>query len=214
MGILSAPFVAASGLKWAECGYSRALYAERGALTVTAFNFWWVLTRILPQCAAESTLLGVPCQYVGMALAGLPGAVTGLTYLLGTRPRPLAGVAAAHLTACFFFLPGMNERFLVYGVGAICAWAAADARARAPAVVLSLCQVVNLLHNALWVPESRWFAWVPHGFAAPLSWACAVAVAGVIGWCAWRVIRTPLAAGRDGAVRPGSGAMLACEQCR
>jgi len=188
LGLLAGPFIVSGGLRWVERGYSRGFHDAGSSLTVTAFNLWWLLTDLLPIRTVNDRLLGVACKPLALALTAALGGTAGLLYLRG-RERPLAGLATIYLVGCFFFLTGMNERFLVYGLCSLCAWAVAEPRVRAAAVLLSAAQVVNLLHNALWQPCSRWSGYLPTDLSAPLSWACAAAVAVVLARALWQFVR-------------------------
>ena len=109
-------------------------------------------------------LFGVTCKNLGMLAVALAGLVGCGLYLMG-RSRSWLGLATLHLLACFLFLTGLSERFLVFGAASAAAWAVFDSRVRNPSVLLCGLLVVNLLHNTFYQPTSRWAGLVPAGAA-------------------------------------------------
>ncbi len=180
--LLWAPFLAGSGWAALHNSYSRVFGSHTADTRTTAFNLWWLV--------ADLTGLAGPWASGKWAGLGLMAAldVFLLAAALRRRGGPLLvhAFCAAHLVGCFTLLTGMQARFLVYGLCSACLWAAAAPGLRAPAVVLSALQVINLSYNALWNPDSRWGSYIPPHVS---RWACDVSsllTLLVLGWLVWQ----------------------------
>jgi uncharacterized membrane protein len=180
--LFTVPFLATSGLQCIRAGYSRVGQGAQDPVTTTAFNLWWVLSQTTGVTLADDPLGGVPCKYIGLLTMAVVSGSAGLLYCFGRRARPMAGLASIHLTICFWALTGLSERFLVYGLVPLCVWAVSDRRLRLPALVLSVLQILNLLHNAMWQPKSRFSSTWLAGSRETISMAVAIAVMVVLCW--------------------------------
>jgi dolichyl-phosphate-mannose-protein mannosyltransferase len=149
VAVLTAPFLATTGLQWAERGYSRVFDANQTAVTVTGYNVWWLVREFAGVQTVDDRMFGMSAKRLGMVAAGLIGGAAGLVYVFGRRTRSPLGLMTIHLTGCFLFLTGMHERFLVYGAASAALWAAADRRAVPAAVLLGLAQLLNLPVNTV-----------------------------------------------------------------
>ncbi len=165
---LAAPFALSTGTAWLRAGYSRAATEGAVGVTSTAFNFWWVAHAAGIAAMDSDRVFGVTCKHFGMLVVAVVGGLAGLLYVVG-RPRSWVGLSTVYLLACFLFLTGLSERFLVFGAASAAAWAVFDRRVLIPASLLNCLLVVNLLHNCLHQPASRWGGFVTPEIADVVS---------------------------------------------
>jgi len=186
---LVSPFLLAAGWDWLRASYQRVFGTQSGAVTTTAFNLWWCASREFGLVAFDSdVVLGLTCKQLGMlSVAGVGGAA-GLLYAFGS-PRPVMGLASVHLLVCFLALTGQSERFLVLAAASVAAWAVTDRRLLGPALLLSSLQVINLMHNSLYQPKSRWFGLVPPGAARTVPLIAVTFTLAVLAWIIFAFLR-------------------------
>jgi len=147
--VLAAPFLLTSGFLWAERGYVRVFAENSNSVTVTGYNMWWVAHLATGIQLADERIFGITAKNLGLLCVAVLGIAGALALLRDQQNRSPLGLLTLHLAACFFFMTGMHERFLVYAVASAALWAAADPRALWAAALLGLAQLLNLPVNTV-----------------------------------------------------------------
>jgi hypothetical protein len=177
--LLTLPFTLAHGFSWLSRGYERIVQGD-GVLTTTAYNMWWIASRMVGNNNIDQRILGLSPGILGAAMAAACVLPVFLRYL--RTGGSLVPMASLYSIALYAFFAGMSARMLVYGLLWSLLWAVDERRVRVPVLVLAALQILGLMHNALWTAESRFAFSISPQTAAAITAAASVSLIGIYAW--------------------------------
>jgi dolichyl-phosphate-mannose-protein mannosyltransferase len=111
LAVLWAPWLLAG--QWAVLRSSPLAHLPGSQLSITAFNFWYLLRwGAVSGFSAAQSVMGWPVSYQTLARVGYLAVAGGLLVLAWRRPLRVALMGAVLALAFFLFMPDMRERYL------------------------------------------------------------------------------------------------------